>query len=66
MNARDELVDFLKSQGTIDGETNFEDIADFIIADRKTLIEKIMNLYSSDEWKGLETLRGIITENTHG
>jgi hypothetical protein len=66
MNARDELVDSLKSQGTIDGETNFEEIADFIIADRKTLIEKIMNLYSSDEWKGLETLRGIITENTHG
>lgn len=35
-------------------------LADFIIEDRKRIVEEIMNLYSSEQWEGLKTLRGLI------
>lgn len=37
-----------------------EILADIIIEDRNRIIEKIMNLYSSEQWEGLETLRSLI------
>jgi hypothetical protein len=59
MNEREKLIKKLGEHPIWLVKDRAEEVADFIISERKRIIDKIMNLYFSDEWKGLETLRKL-------
>lgn len=60
MTEREKLTNKLVKQGVFVTRNHAEVIADFILKDRKRIVEEIINLYSSEQWEGLKTLRGLL------
>ena len=62
MTNRKKLIKEIKKLSDCLGLYTPHTIAKFILEDRKRIVEEIMNLYSSEQWEGLKTLRELAGE----